>query len=552
LKQAGLDGIVLRGASEKPVYLRVKSDGIEIRDASRLWGKDTWDTSKAIGDELEDPGLKRIKVMAIGPAGENLVSFACLINEYCHAAARGGAGAVLGAKKVKAIVIDTKNRPVYVSSSFRKAAETTRRKIRNNPTCQSYSRFGSLPVSDAWLEMGCLSGKNFQTGVLPGWRETRGTGFIKSFVTRSEGSCFGCAMPCFNRVEVREGKYKGLAISSGTFVQAVIEFGAKCAIESLPAIWKCKEICHRLGMDYGSASGVTAFAMELIERGLLGPADTGGLSLTWGNEESVFHLLRQIAGREGLGDLLADGSLKAAAKIGPEAARCVMAVKGMEMISSDIRSGPRAWSLGSMTSPRGGDNVRGTHMKGEAIPSLALLKEGNASSLEAYSKGFVSGIDMFEEVKRAIYGSPPRVDPFRYDGKALMTKWFEDLFSGVNALGLCTFPADKLALGPTDYAALFSSFLGEEISPEEFMDVGQRIFNLQRLYNVREGITRKDDRWPDRFFEESVPEGPAKGAVLSKETIGKVLDEYYEARGWDRSTGIPAPETLGRLGLAGI
>jgi aldehyde:ferredoxin oxidoreductase len=158
---------------------------------------------------------------------------------------------------------------------------------------------------------------------------------------------------------------------------------------------------------------------------------------------------------------------------------------------------------------------------------------------------------MFPPAKEAIYGNPPRVNPFTYQGKAIMAKWFEDLFCGVNALGLCTFPADKLALGPTDYADLISSFLGEGISPGEFMKIGERISNVQRLYLIREGISRKDDIWPARFFEEELPEGLAKGAVVDRETIESTLDDYYDARGWDRVTGCPTTQTLDRLGLEG-
>ena len=156
---------------------------------------------------------------------------------------------------------------------------------------------------------------------------------------------------------------------------------------------------------------------------------------------------------------------------------------------------------------------------------------------------------MFPQEKAAIYGVPPRVDPFSYRGKARMAKWFEDLFSAVNALGLCTFPADKLALGPTDYSDLLSSFLSEEVSPEEIMEIGERIFTVQRLFLIREGFGRKDDAWPARFFEEVMPEGPARGAIVSRETIEKALDEYYDARGWERDTGCPTAQTLGRLGI---
>jgi len=549
LKHAGVDGLVLRGASKEPVYLLVRPQGIEFRSASHLWGKDTWEASERIGKELNDPDLKRIQVMAIGPAGENRVRFACLINERYHAAARGGAGAVLGAKKVKAIVVEAQAPPEPPSAAFQEAARRAAKKIQDHPPCQTYSRWGSLSVSDSWEEIGCLAGRNFQTGTLPRWRETRGTARIQSFVTRPEGACYRCAMPCFNRVEVQEGDYRGFKISSGTFVQVVSEFGAKCAIESLPAIWKCKEICHRLGMDYGSASGAVAFAMELFQRNLLPKSAMGDIPLTWGNEEAAMQLLGQIAYRQGLGDLLAEGTVRASRVLGPATSPYVMTIKGMEMIGADVRSGARGWSFGSLTSPRGGDNVRGTHMKGEAIPSLALLAPERVAEWESYSAAFVNALDMFPAVKAGIYGILPRVDPFTYQGKARMAKWFEDLFSAVNALGLCTFPADKLALGPTDYADLLSSFLGQEVQPEEFMRIGERIFTLQRLFLIREGVSRKDDAWPARFFEEKMPEGPARGAVVSRETIEKTLDEYYDARGWDRDTGCPTAQTLDRLGI---
>jgi len=188
-------------------------------------------------------------------------------------------------------------------------------------------------------------------------------------------------------------------------------------------------------------------------------------------------------------------------------------------------------------------------MKAETIPSLSLLRPENFSESESYSAAFVSELDMFSSMKAAIYGVPPRVDPSTYQGKALMTKWFEDLFAGVNALGLCIFPADKLALGPTCYGDLFSSFIEEEVTPEEFMEIGERIFNIQRLFLFREGITRKDDTWPNRFFEEELSEGPSKGATVSRDVINQVLDDYYDARGWDRITGCPTAKTLIHLGI---
>jgi aldehyde:ferredoxin oxidoreductase len=549
LKQTGLDGLVLHGASSTPVYILIAKEKIEIRDALPLWGKDTWETEELIGTELQDPNLKRIKVMAIGPAGENLVRFACLINERYHAAARGGAGAVLGSKKVKAVVVDAQAPPLAANSTFRKAADQATKKILDSPSCQKYSRCGALPVSDAASELGSLPGKNFQTGILPRWKETRGTETIMSFVTRHEASCYRCPMPCFNRVEVPEGQHKGLTIASGTFVVPILEFGAKCGIESPAAIWKCKELCHRQGLDFCSTAGTIAFAMELFQRGLLASEQREDLNLAWGNEQAVMKLIMQIALRSGLGNILGEGSLMASRILGPATSPYVMTIKGMEMISQDVRVNSRGVAFGSLTSSRGGDNVRGTHMKGESIPSPSLLKPENFHEWLSFSDTFVSQLDMFPAEKDAIYGVPPLVDPTTYQGKARMAKWFEDLFAAVNALGLCIFPADKLALGPTDYADLLSAFLEEDITPEEFMEIGERIFNIQRLYSIREGITRRDDTWPERFFEEKLPEGPSQGAIVSRETISRVLDEYYDNRGWSRTTGHPTPETLSRLGI---
>ena len=192
----------------------------------------------------------------------------------------------------------------------------------------------------------------------------------------------------------------------------------------------------------------------------------------------------------------------------------------------------------------------GTHVKGDNLPGLHLLRPENRAEWEAYSNKFVSDLDMFADIKTAIYGNPPLVDPFTYRGKALMAKWFEDLLYGINALGLCVFPADKLALGPTTYADLLSAYLEEEIDPRKYMEIGERIFNVQRLFVIREGISRQDDTWPDRFFEKKLPPGPAQGgAVVSRKTIEGVLDEYYDHRGWDRNSGHPTVQTLERLDL---
>lgn len=544
IKNAGLDGLAIRGRAREPIYLLITNDGVSIRPAGHFWGKGIFATEQAIGAELGDPDVKRIKVMAIGPAGENLVRFACPINERWHAAARGGSGAVFGSKLLKAIVVDTSPSRIYVSEEFKKVTREAFRKVQSDPTCQKYRSFGSSAVSDYWADMGCFPGKNYREGCPADWKETRGTRAMKSLVVGPQGACFNCPMPCFNRVEVNSGRYSGLGVSSGTFVQTVLDFGAKCYLASLPAIYRCKELCHDLGMDMDSASGVIAFALELKERGLLPEELDPGEHFCWGDEDCVHRLLTDIAYRRGLGDVLADGSAIASLSLGPATKPYVMAIKGMEMISSDVRRAPRGWSLGSLTNSRGGDNLPGTHMKGDSLPDLDLIKPENREAWEEVSRQFVDHIDMFPEVKKEIYGDPPLVDPFTYRGKARMVVWFEDLLNAVDAVGTCTFPADKLAIGPTHFARMLSAYLECNITPKDFMLIGERIINVHRLFVAREGIGRIDDIWPNRFFEEDLS---PNGSRVDRVDVERFLDDYYRIRGWDPVSGHPTKETLKRL-----
>jgi aldehyde:ferredoxin oxidoreductase len=339
-------------------------------------------------------------------------------------------------------------------------------------------------------------------------------------------------------VEVKVGKFQGVKVARGGHPGIVIEWGGKCGINNLPAIWKCKEVCEQLGIDEVSACGTVAFAMELFQRGIISTKDTGGLELTWGNEDAVVQMLHNVAFREGFGDTLAEGSKRAAAMIGKETGRYVMAIKGMEMMSCDPRSGPRGWVFGQIVGPRGGDNVKNTHGEADEYPNVYLK---------------VEDLDMFEDVKKRIYSMPLQDLPLVWEGKALMTKWFEDLYSILNALGLCFFPSGfKLAIGPTHISKLLSACTGWEITPEDVMKLGERVFTLLKAYTIRHGLTRRDDTLPNRFYTEPLPEGPARGMVLSKETVDRVLDEYYELRGWDTNSGLPTEQRFAELGLQDI
>ncbi len=535
LKHAGFDLIVVRNQAEKPAYLWIDDDVVEIRDASHLWGQDVYATSDIIEREAAP---RKVSVLAIGPAGENLVRYACPVNDYYHVAARCGAGAVMGAKRLKAIAVrGTGAVKLARPKEFQEAVREVRQRLMMSGDALR-SVFGAGgDVIKRHLEQGSLPAKNYQTGVLPQWLETRGRDVVQKYFTVTKQNCYACPNIQCLLTEVKEGKYAGTKVR-GVNPGVVFEWGAKCAIDNLPAIAKIKELSHHFGMDYVSAAGVIAFAIELFQRGLITKMDTDGLELSWGNEDAAIQMLHKIAFRDGFGDVLAEGSLQAARTIGKGAEQYVMTIKGMEMgLTGDPRAGTKGWVFEDLTNPRGGDNVKGTHM-------YADLYNPN---------WWVDKFDMFEDVKQKIYTMPPQEVSSTWEGKALMCKWFEDLYSALNALGLSFFPAGmSLAVGPTHLSKLFAACTGWDTTPQDIMNFGEKIFTLLKAYNVRHGLTRKDDTWPDRFYTEPLPEGPAKGAVFSRETINRVLDEYYELRGWDKESSFPTKEKLVELGLVDI
>ena len=255
------------------------------------------------------------------------------------------------------------------------------------------------------------------------------------------------------------------------------------------------------------------------------------------DEDAVIALLHMIARREGLGDILADGSMQAAKIIGKGSEKYVMTTKGMEMMLEDPRSGRKGFLFGDITCPRGGDNVKTTHFKAETYNP----------------NWWVDKFDMFDEIKHGPYGLPPQEIPKTWDGKPLLTRWFEDMFSVANALGICIFAiGSKMALGPNYISRLYSSCTGVEATPEDIVKAGEKVFTMLKACAVRQGMTRKDDIWPDRFFEEPLPEGSAKGAILSRHEINNALDEYYGLRGWNNKTGVPSAEKLIDIGLGDV
>lgn len=543
LKQAGFDMMILRGESKKPVYIWINDGDVEIRDAEHLWGR--LDAMNTI-DEIKKETYKEASVMAVGPAGENMVRYACIIVDHYHAAGRSGCGAILGKKKVKAIAVyGTRSVTVARPNEFSEIRKKTLERIIQDPSYKTWSNYASLPVSRGSLTKGNLPGKNWQTAVLDNWAETRTLEAVLPYITPKnqtnlrEIGCAYCPVQCFHQVEVKNGRFKGLKIASGTFVMPIIEFGAKCAINDLPAIWKCKELCHKFGLDMASAACAIAFAMELYQQGVISEEDTGGLKLSWSDEEAVFEMLHKIAYREDIGHLLAEGVSMAADKIGGQAKKFALTLKKMEIMGADPRVGGVAWNLGTLINPRGGDNVRTTHF---GIEMKSFCKDVDDSTLIAW-------LDMPSDVKKRIFGEPPSINEYTFEGKALMVKWYSNLTTIINALGICIFASVSLdALGPTHYAELYSAATGVDVNPHELMKASERIFTLQRMYNAREGLNRSDDEWPTRFYE-PLPDGPSKATALSRKKVSEALDEIYELMGWSKEYGRPTEEKIKELEL---
>lgn len=539
LKHAGFDVLIVRGKSSKPVFLWIDDDNVQIKDAGQLWGKDVLTATDSIKQELSPSNHGRVAVVAIGPAGENLVRYACLVGDHHHVAGRCGTGAVMGSKNLKAIAVrGTGSVSIAKPEEFREAARMARERLL---TAVNEAKKTGWPPPDSrelWLDSGSLPGKNYQTGVMPNWLATRGRAEADKYIIGKEGTCHACPISCFTVAEVKEGKYAGLKMSRATAPGVVNMWGAKNAIESLPAIWKIKKMCHTYGLDYASTSGSIAFAMELFQRGIITKQDTGGLELTWGNDDAVLVLMDRIAHRQGFGDVLAEGSVRAAARIGKGSERYVMTMKEMELMLPDPRTCSRGWTFGVMTNPRGGDNVKNTHF-------FADFYNPN---------WWTDKFDIFEDKKRKMYPTPPEQLYDTWEGKAEMCCWFEDLYSAINDLGMCFFPAGfQLAIGPTYLASMLSACTGWDVSPQDMMKYGERTFHLLKAYTVREGLTRKDDSsWPDRFYDEPMPEGPTRGAVLNRNLIQELLDEYYVLRGWEKERGIPTYRKLKEIGLDDI
>ena len=510
-KATGFDGIIFEGISPKPVYLVIEDGKAELRDAGHLWGKSVSDTTKLIKDEL---GAK-FNVACIGIAGENQVKYAAIMNDVSRAVGRCGLGTVMGSKRLKAIAVSGKKKvEVADKAAFDKAARTAIELIESSLLKITLEVYGTAMAADLTNVRGGLPTRNWQTGVCPGIDEISGPAITEKILVDKK-HCFACPISCGRLSEVKTGLYacKG----EGPEYESVGALGCMCGIYDLEPITFAHLLCNDFGLDVISAGSTIAFAMECYEKGVLTKSETDGLELKFGDPDIMVKLLHKIAKREGIGNLLAEGVKRVSKKLGKGSERFAMHVKGLELPAYDPR-GAKITGLAFATANRGGDHIT------------------------AYVQGPTYLNIPFMVVEESTIEDPLVENP----AEAEVVKNLEDALTVFDAAGSCKFMG--MALTAEEFANMVAPAVGWEFSESEFKKVGERIYNLARAFNVREGLTRADDTLPKRLLEEPLPEGPAKGHVVEK--LGQMLDAYYGFRGWDKKTGKPTREKLEELGLS--
>jgi aldehyde:ferredoxin oxidoreductase len=499
LKRAGYDMIIVEGKAEKPVYLWVSEDKVKLKDAAHLAGKDTSETTDTIIKDLG--GDKQIKVSCIGPAGENLVKFSCIINEKARAAGRTGVGAVMGSKNLKAVAVrGHKKTPIANEEKYKEVLEVAMDKVKANPvTSQGLPTYGTMVLNNIINQNGLYPTRNFQTGVFEDVDKVSGEKLAETYLAKNR-ACYGCPIACGRVTRLPDGEE-----GEGPEYETSWAFSADCGIDDLVAVIKANNICNKMGLDTISTGATIASAMELYEKGYVKKEELEGApELKFGNTDALLHYVEAIALRKGLGDKLAEGSYEFAKAHGhPELS---MSVKKQDLPAYDPR-GAQGHALEYATSNRGGCHVRGYLISPE------------------------------------ILGSPEKIDPFVTEGKAQWVKTFQDLTAVIDSEGICLFTS--FALGAEDYAGLLSTVTGVDYSAEEALKVGERIWNLEKLWNLKVGLTKADDTLPPRFLEDPMPDGAAKGQIVH---LDVTLPEYYELRGWS-DTGVPTEAKLQELNL---
>ncbi len=488
-KKTGYDVLIVRGKAQKPVWIEVKNGEVAFHDASALWGMRVF----AVTEKLGQDNNKR-NVLCIGPAGENLSRIAAIMNDRERAAARGGPGAVMGSKNLKAIVVEGSTRPeVMDKERYKFLMYETKKLLAASPlTSQALPEFGTVVLMNIMNNIGALATRNHQQTQFEGAEAISGEELTEKYLVKNQ-ACWACPIGCtrISKTEKVEGE--------GPEFESTWAFGAQCGIDDLPAIIEVNALCNDLGLDTISAGSTIACAMELSEKGYLDS------DLRFGRADQLALAVEAMAYRRDIGAELADGSLRLATKYGhPELS---MTSKGLEFPAYDPR-GLQGQGLLYATSNRGGCHMR-----------------GNMIGLE-------------------VLGLPKLIDRFQVQGKSSFVILNQNSNAAIDSLVLCKFT--NMGVADEYFARVLSAVTGVEYATGDMIKTGERVWNLERLYNNREGFTAQNDTLPPRLLTEAPTDGPSKGWVSKLEPM---LKEYYRTRGWDEN-GVPTPKKLAELGLA--
>ncbi len=514
MKFAGYDQIIMVGKSNSLIYIYINNDQVEFKDAAHISGKDVYETDSIIKADLGD---KQTQTLIAGPAAENGVKFSGLFTNLMRAAARTGMGTIMASKGVKAIALKGTG-VIEVSNPYRfeKVVEEIEGEIYNHEQYWPRRKMGTTRILLMANEAGFLPTRHYTQGTFEYAEEVSGERLAEEFNVKTRG-CFACPIPCSRFYVVKEGKFKG-HYGEGPEYESQGSFTSRIGNRNLALALKGNDMCNKLGIDILTTSECISWAMELYSKGMLTRDEIDGLDLTWGNEAAILTLIEKIAKREGFGDILADGPKAAAIKLG-KGLDLTMQVKGLDLIMADPR-GLKGFGLGYAVSSRGGDHLR-------SEPFLELKDD--------------------PAIGKKMFGVPEATVRLADKGKGKLVSYFEDWNAVIDALEPCKNIMQNMEILTFERASeVIEVVTGMKMTASQVRDAGTRINTIERAFNIREGLRRKDDYLPRRFIEEELPSGASSGTVIKMDAM---LDEYYTERGWNRESGIPLEHTLLDLGL---
>ncbi len=495
LKKAGYDYILVRGRAKNLCYLYVSPDGSTLISAKEVWQRGTFET-----EEILKGKHPKSEVACIGPAGEKLVTYANVMTDKSHMAGRGGAGAVMGSKNLKAVVVSGNEVIDAVHDDFNELTRTFRTKVQNDDGVKNRNRIGTMMWVNMSNEGGFLPTRNYQSGVFEDADAISGETMLENY-TYANRACYGCLIACGKANKFETGKYAGLDVDGPEYESTAL-LGSNCGIKDLGAVAKASELCDDLGLDTITTGATISFAIECIEKGYLEQSDVE--NLVFGNDEAILEVIKLISKRKGFGELLAKGSKAAAKEIGHDSMDFAIQVKGNELAGVEPR-GSWGMALAYSTADRGA----------------------------CHQRTWTPSAELRGDLKR-----------FSFEGVPKFVKESQDERAACFSLVVCDF----LPFGVQEMVEMLNSATGFSYTPESYLETGERIWNLTRMFNTREGITSGDDILPERFFKDVMPDGDAKGLVVNRDQFEAAKLEYYKLREWD-DKGIPTERKLKKLGL---